>query len=253
MDGIIEIMQQVAEKEAQKIYTTELGLVISVFPHESDGDDGNYECTVRLKNRKQPDGSDFELRKVPVATSHMGLVNIPNLNDLVLISFVGGNINAPVIMGRLYNDEDRPPLNKSSEYILQHSLAKGGTLKLDEEGVITLTSANESSVVTINDDEVILSTSDGQVTITLENGAITLDAGSGDITLKSMGNVTVGDAATGGVKVGGRMLANAVGDNDDIILSTHTHLGNLGAPCPILIPTDKINSIQAKGRNTQVG
>jgi hypothetical protein len=49
------------------------------------------------------------------------------------------------------------------------------------------------------------------------------------------------------------MLANAVGDNDDIILSMHTHLGNLGAPCPVLIPTEKINSIQAKGRNAQVG
>ena len=65
--------------------------------------------------------------------------------------------------------------------------------------------------------------------------------------------ITIGDATTSQIKVGGRMLANAVGDNDDIILSTHTHFGNLGAPCPVLVPTEKINSIQAKGRNTQVG
>ncbi|MCB9232793.1 MAG: hypothetical protein H6581_14070 [Bacteroidia bacterium] len=253
MDGFIEIMQQVAERETRKIYTTELGLVISVFPHESDSDDGNYECTVRLKNRKQPDGSDFELRKVPVATGHMGMANIPNVNDLVLLSFIGGDINAPVIIGRLYNDEDRPPVNKSGEFILQHSLTGGGTLKMDGDGVVTVTSKDEKSVVTVNDDEVTLTTSNGQVKISLESGAITLDAGSGDITLKSMGNITVGDAATGQVKAGGRMLANAVGDNDDIILTSHTHLGNLGAPCPILIPTEKLNSIQAKGRNSQVG
>jgi phage baseplate assembly protein gpV len=246
-------MQKVAERETQKIYTTELGVVTSVFPHESDSDDGNYECSVRLKNRKQPDGSDFELRKVPVATGHIGLVNIPNLNDLVLIAFIGGDINAPVITGRLYNDEDRPPANQSGEYLLQHNLENGGSLKLDKDGVVTITAANEKSVVTINDDEIILSTADGQVKINMESGGVTIDAGSNDITLKSMGNITAGDAATGQVKVGGRMLANAVGDNDDIILSMHTHLGNLGAPCPILIPTDKINSIQAKARNTQVG
>lgn len=253
MEGLFEIMQKVAERETQKIYTTELGVVTAVFPHESDSDEGNYECTVRLKNRKQPDGSAFELRKVPVATGHMGLVNIPNLNDLVLLSFIGGDIHAPVIMGRLYNDEDRPPANKSGEYILQHSLKKGGTLKLDDAGVLTLSSQDGKSVVTVNDDEVTLCTGDGKVSIKLESGGITLDAGTNNVTVNSSGNVTIGDGSTGQVKVGGRMLANAVGDNDDIILSMHTHMGNLGAPCPILVPTEKINSIQAKGRNAQVG
>jgi phage baseplate assembly protein gpV len=253
MEGIIEIMQKVAERETQKIYTTELGLVTAIFPHESDSDDGNYECTVRLKNRKQPDGSDFELRKVPVATHHIGQVNIPNVGDLVLLSFISGDIHAPVIIGRLYNDEDRPPANKEGEYILKHKLDKGGTIKMDPDGVITITSQEEKSVITVKDDEVSLATADGKVTVKMESGGLTIDVGTNNVTIKSQGNVTVGDAATGQVKVGGRMLANAVGDNDDIILSMHTHLGNLGAPCPILVPTEKINSIQAKGRNAQVG
>lgn len=253
MENILEIMQKVAAREAEKIYTTELGVVTAVFPHADEGDDDNYACSIKLKNRKQADGTDFELRKVPLATQHMGLANIPNLDDLVLVSFIGGDINAPVIIGRLYNDKDRPPANKEGEFILRKSLKNGGTLKIDAEGVITLTSDKEKSVMTLKDDEVSLSTSDGKVSFKLEGGGITLDAGTSNVTLKSSGNVTLGDAGTGQVKVGGRMLANAVGDNDDIILSTHTHMGNLGAPCPILIPTEKINSIQAKGRNTQVG
>ncbi|MFM2375068.1 MAG: hypothetical protein RLZZ165_165 [Bacteroidota bacterium] len=253
MDGIIEIMQKVAEREAQKIYTTELGIVTASFPHESDSDSGNYECTVRLKNRRQPDGSKFELRKVPVATGHIGLANIPKVNDLVLISFIGGDINAPVIIGRLYNDEDRPPVNKKGEYILRHSLKKGGTLKMDAEGVVTISGQENKSVITINDKEVTVKTGEGKVTIKLDAGGITLDAGTNNVTVKSSGSVTLGDGSTGQVKVGGRMLANAVGDNDDIILTSHTHLGNLGAPCPILIPTEKLNSIQAKGRNAKVG
>ena len=112
MDSIVSVMKKVAEKEVQKIYTTELGIVTSVFPHASESDKDNYECSIQLKNKKQPDGSDFELRKVPLLTQHLGLVNIPKVGDLVLVTFIGGNLNAPVIIGRLYNDEDRPPINQ---------------------------------------------------------------------------------------------------------------------------------------------
>lgn len=235
MDSIIGIIQKVAEQEVQKIYTTELGVVSAVFPGDSEGSRDNYQCSVIMKNYKTPDGSDFELRKVPVTTPHMGMANIPNVGDLVLLSFVGGNINAPIIIGRLYNDEDTPPANKESEFLLQHPLKNGSSLKIDSAGVITIATANQ------------------QVSVLIEDGGITIDTANNPVTIKSMGEIKIGDATTSQVKVGGRMLANAVADNDDIILSTHTHIGNLGAPCPILVPMDKINSIQAKSRNTQVG
>lgn len=283
MESIVGVMKKVAEHEISKIYTTELGIVTAVFPHAAENDKDNYQCSVKLKNKKQPDGKDFELRKVPITTSHIGLVNIPNVGDLVLVTFLGGDINAPVIIGRLYNDQDLPPINKEKEFILQHSLEGGSTFKIDAEGVITATSKNEKNIVTVDDNQIDIQTekcnikvesadiniknekctvglsgsnitiNNGTCKITIEGGGITIDAASNNVTVKSMGNITIGDAATAAVKVGGRMAANAVGDNDDIILSTHTHVGNLGAPCPIMIPTEKINSIQAKARNTKVG
>ena len=283
MDSIVSVMKKVAEKEVQKIYTTELGIVTSVFPHASESDKDNYECSIQLKNKKQPDGSDFELRKVPLLTQHLGLVNIPKVGDLVLVTFIGGNLNAPVIIGRLYNDEDRPPINQEQEFLLQHNLEEGGSLKIDAEGVITLTSKNEQNVITVKDEEIATATDkasvtvkDGDITlkneqcqvvlsgsnitiekgsckITIAGGGITLDAGSSNVTVKSTGAIKIGDATTASVDVGGRSPANVVADNDDIILSTHTHVGNLGAPCPIMVPTEKINSMQAKLRNTKVG
>lgn len=283
MDSIISVMKKVAEKEAQKIYTTELGIVTAVFPHASDSDKDNYQCSVQLKNKKQPDGSDFELRKVPLLTPHLGLVNIPNVGDLVLVTFISGNLNAPVIIGRLYNDEDRPPINQEQEFLLQHNLEGGGSLKIDTEGVVTVTSKNEQNVITVKDEEIAAASDKASVTvkggdITLKNeqcqvvlsggnitidngtckiaieaGGITIDAGSSNVAVKSMGSIKIGDATTASVDVGGRVPANAVADNDDILLTMHTHVGNLGAPCPILIPTEKINSIQAKARNTKVG
>ena len=271
MDSFVEVMKKVAKNEASKIYTNELAVVTSVFPHASESDKDNYQCSVVLKNHKQPDGSDFELRKVPVLTQHIGWANIPNVDDLVVVSFIGGDINAPVIIGRLYNDQDQPPVNNEEEVLLQHSKEKGSSMKMDKDGVLTLNSPENKSVVTVNDEEVTvnlqngksqvnvngdaveITTGSGKISIKLEGGGITLDATNNPVTIKSMGEIKIGDAATSKVAVGGRALANAVGDNDDIILSTHTHVGNLGAPCPILVPTEKINSIQAKIRNSQVG
>ncbi|NEP78490.1 MAG: hypothetical protein F6K39_10050 [Okeania sp. SIO3B3] len=299
MDSIVGVMQKVAQQEARKIYTTELGIVTAVFPHTSESDKQNYQCSIKLKNQKLPNGKDFELRQVPVMTPHIGLANIPNVGDLVLVTFVGGNINAPVIIGRLYNDKDLPPVNKEKEFLLQHNQKEGGKLKIDEKGVVTITSKNEKNEITVNDEKIMaanekcsitleggdatvknekcsvtlaggdatvknekcqVSLSGGSVTIDngtckikVESGGITIDAASSNVTVKSMGSIKIGDATTGSVQLGGRMPGNAVADNDQIILSSHTHVGNLGAPCPIMVPTETINSIQAKARNTKVG
>lgn len=108
---IVEIMRKIVDNEIGKIHTTEIGEVTSVFPHSSGSDKNNYECNVRLKYR------DLELRKVPVATQMIGLASIPHVGDLVLINFINGNINAPVVVGRLYTDEDRPPLSEEEEIV----------------------------------------------------------------------------------------------------------------------------------------
>ena len=299
MDSIVGVMQKVAQQEASKIYTTELGIVTAVFPHAAENDKHNYQCSIKLKNKKLPNGKDFELRQVPLTTPHLGQANIANVGDLVLVTFIGGNINAPVIIGRLYNDEDRPPINKPQEFLLQHNQKEGGKLKIDEEGAIEVSSKNDKNKITVDDEQIIaanekcsvtlkgedasianekcsvtlkggnatlkndrcqvalaggnITIDNGTCKIKIENGGITIDAASNSVTIKSMGSIKIGDATTASVQVGGRMAGNAVADNDTIILSSHTHVGNLGAPCPIMVPMDKINSVQAKARNAKVG
>lgn len=154
MEGFVAVMKRVAENEVRRIHTTELGIVTAVFPHADEGDTDNYQCSVKLKNKKLPDGKDFELRQVPVATQHMGLANIPNVNDLVLVSFIGGDINAPVIIGRLYNDEDRSPVNREKEFLLQQSATEGGSIMLDEQGKIIITSKNKKNIFTLEDEKI---------------------------------------------------------------------------------------------------
>jgi phage baseplate assembly protein gpV len=144
VEPILSILQKIAVLEAEKIYTTELGEVTAILPHASDGDKDNYQCSVKVKNRKTADGSDFELRKVPVATGHIGFASIPDVGDQVLIQFIGGDMNAPVITGRLYNESDTPPVNDKKQIVLDRM---------------------ESIRITMNDDTNIEIDKDGNVKI----------------------------------------------------------------------------------------
>lgn len=123
MSGMVDVIRKIVRDEMSKLYVAELGVVSSIYPHAGDSDKDNYECNVMLKYR------DLELRKVPVATQHIGLANIPNVGDLVLLSFINGDINSPIVVGRLYSDEDRPPVNQEEEIIYVPPYSKNPDLR----------------------------------------------------------------------------------------------------------------------------
>lgn len=108
---MVEVIRKIVEAEIRKIHVAELGVVTSIFPHASDSDKDNYECNVKLKN------TGLELQKVPVATQHIGLAHIPKVDEMVLVTFLNGDINAPILIGRMYTAEDRPPANDGEEII----------------------------------------------------------------------------------------------------------------------------------------
>jgi uncharacterized protein involved in type VI secretion and phage assembly len=214
-DSIIGIMKKVAEQEALKLSFLELGVVTSIFPHASDSDKDNYQCSVKLRHHKQPDGSDFELRKVPVATGHIGFANIPNVGDLVVVGFVHGDINAPIILGRLYNDEDRPPENDTGQMVLTKvetvSLTtKAGTkIEIDADGNVIIESAGDVTVtggaVNMNDGSKGAARQDDSVEVTIPSGSFIIAvAGSATGTpnpapVKVQGKIT---SSSGSVKIG---------------------------------------------------
>lgn len=208
MDSIVGVMKKIAEQEAQKIYTTELGIVTAVFPHASDSDKDNYQCSVKLKYKKQPDGSDFELRKVPLLTPHIGLANIPRVDELVVLAFVGGNINAPVILGRLYTDEDRPPKNDKGQVVLTQletliiTMNSGTVIEVDKDGNVNIEAKGN---VVINEGNKGAARQDDAVEVTIPAGTfITTVAGQATGTpnpspVKVQGKIT---SASGSVKIG---------------------------------------------------
>lgn len=167
MASYFNLIQQVVQEELKQINLMEQGVVTAVFPHATESDKDNYQCSVRLKNRKQADGSDFELRKVPIACAHIGLVNIPEVGDQVLVGFVRGDVNSPLILNRIYNDEKRPPLSKKKEIVLRHHKDTTTKLTIDAEGAL---------IIQQSDDTKISIAQDGNIDI-IANGEININNG----------------------------------------------------------------------------
>ncbi len=237
MDSIVSVMKKVAEKETQKIYTTELGIVTAVFPHASDSDKDNYQCSVQLKNKKQPDGSDFELRKVPLLTPHIGLVNIPKVGELVALAFIGGDINAPIILGRLYNDEDRPPQNDTGQMILTQldsltiTLNSGTKIDVDVDGNVKIEAKGD---ITINTDK------NAQIAI------------KGDSVIKADGNIEV--TAKGDVKINnGSKGAARQDDTVEVTIPSGTFLTAAQAGVPNPAPVKVQGQITSASGTVKIG
>jgi len=174
MDSILGIMQKVAAREAEKFHTTELGVVTAIFPHAADSDQDNYAVSVQLKNRPDPGGKSLELRKVPVATQYIGWANIPKVGDLVVVQFVGGDINAPIVTGRLYHDAERPPAkNDVGKAMLEGletitiTLKSGTTIAIDADGNVNIEAKGE---VVINKGDKGAARKDDQVEVEIPSG-----------------------------------------------------------------------------------
>lgn len=187
--SIIETMKGIAQIEMQRLHMPTLGIVTSIFPHSSESDKDNYECNVRLKS------ADVELRKVPIATQVIGLAGIPKVGDLVLLIFVNGDINAPIVIGRLYNDEDRPPVNKGEEVVYvppyeANSEVRRVYFEFPQGMIFQIT--DEEADITAGDTKVIV-LRNGNVVI--ESKANVLLKAEGDATLESKGNMTITGAS----------------------------------------------------------
>ena len=186
---LVGMIQAIVQNELARMKIAEIGVVTELFSHESGSDKNNYQCNVRLRD------TGLELQKVPVATGRIGLAAIPDIDDLVLVQFVGGNIHGAVVTGRLYNDVDRPPEAAEKEwvYVSPHE-AESDVRRLYLE-------FPNGNTVHIDDDKVHIEA--GKTVLTLNN--------NGDVELTAEGNVKVESKSATTITSGGDMNLEAGG------------------------------------------
>jgi hypothetical protein len=126
-------------------------------PRTQEGDAHNHHCDISLR----PGG--LALTRVPIATPHLGMVSAPRVGDLVLVTYIDGDVNRPVITGRLHSDEVPAPIHADDELWLSmppaHTtrlgftkagavLVQAGktTLQLDPDGAVAITGETELKI-----------------------------------------------------------------------------------------------------------
>lgn len=185
-------LRRIVREELKSLRLAELAVVQEIHPHASAGDADNYACTVRMRD------TPLVLARVPVVTSRKGFASVPDVGDLVLVQFVQGDANAPLITGSLYNDEDRPPENDEGDVVMRlpFDAAEGEGMALRVNAVseagVTLALGSSLKVELKDDDPVVLiDVGDGSATLTIDSdGTVSIKSGKalvlegGDITLK---------------------------------------------------------------------
>ena len=239
--GIIDIVRRVVGEEMAHSRGNLLGVVSAVFPKEDAKANSNYEINVRLKHE------DLELRKVPMAVSHVGFAAPPRAGELVLVQFINGDLNQPVITGRFYTDEALAPLFKEDEILFEQRVGGGdslnhlrftpdGTILLQRDvkkpednseattsvkidgatGDLTITMGKKVTVTVKNDTQIVIETDSKPVSVKCEKVGVdckTVDVKCDTLTVDGVMKVTK-DASFEGKVVVGKALKTTIDGNE---------------------------------------
>ena len=240
--SLIGTLQEIVRQELKSLRIAELGVVEAVQPHEEGGDSDNYACDVRVKN------SGLLLRRVPIATDRIGTVAIPNVGDLVLLAFYKGDVNQPIVIGRLYDERKRPPVNHADEMIFRLPLdeADDKTIKgavrrksgdpkremiFEMPPKITVRVTDGTVRATAGKTEMLLDQPDaggsGKVTVLAGRTKITMNQ-DGDVTVEAAGAMTL--QAAGALTLKGRSVSIEAQTSAEVKAGTQATLkGNASA------------------------
>ena len=195
MHSVVETIRRIARHEARQGWNTALAVVKSV--HGRNGETG-YACTVELRETR------IVLPRVPIATGFIGSVALPRENDLVLVLFVGGDLHAPVVVGRLYNEEVAPPVHGPEEVVVSLPGDEEASDKVVELRVatprggprnVTLTLDGQVKVeVEVKDDGVRIQAQDVVLKLSQSgsaDGTAELSAGGSSLKLSQSGDIEI--------------------------------------------------------------
>lgn len=128
----------------------------------------------------------------PMAGNEMGIYFIPEVDDEVLVAFIDGNIEYPIVIGALWNQSDLPPENNSDgkNNIRKIKSRSGHEIILDdnEEG------NTKVEIKSVSGHKILLDDTSGSENILIEDksgSSVHLDSTSNKLTIKSNMDVSI--------------------------------------------------------------
>lgn len=186
MTDPVSIIRAIVRDELAALRLPDIAVVSSAFPHTADNDKHNYECSVKLRE------SGLELRKVPIATPHIGMAGAPQPGELVVVGYVAGDPNNPVILGRLYSEKATPPKHEAKEWWLTAPLGGTTSIAIDKDESVVLTAGK--TVVTLAKDGNVEVKGEADLTVEVKGK---VEVKCSDCKIDASGNIDLGDGGAG--------------------------------------------------------
>lgn len=201
--ALYESIARIARHEAGARAVAGVGRVADVFPAPEGGAQPDHAVSVEMRD------SGLVLPRVPVAVGALGSAAIPAVGDLVVLLFVEGDYNAPVVVGRLYHPDQEPPQHEEGEIVLR--LPSGASepnlnlvisgqqpsLRLELPGDVLLEAVEEKVLVRVGPDQ-----QEENMRVSVDGaggGRAEIAAGNSKITLKKNGDISI--SASGKLKL----------------------------------------------------
>lgn len=118
----------IENKTKELIDETRTGKVIRVYEHDNLEDSSNFEADVVV------DGGTREQRLAPTSSDDQNGISVPKVGDSVLVGYLAGESNDPMILGFVHTTKDRAPLGKAG---MSRSEVESGDSPAGSGGIYT--------------------------------------------------------------------------------------------------------------------
>jgi uncharacterized protein involved in type VI secretion and phage assembly len=160
------------------------------------------------------DGFETDWARVvsPMAGKARGLYALPEVDDEVLVGFEHGRLDAPFVLGALWNGKDKPPESNSDGKNDHRSLTSrsGHVIRLSdksgEEKIEILDKSGKNSVVVDTKSNTVTVTGDTDVVVRATKGKLTLAGDQGVEISSAKGAVKVSAKADIEVKASTKLV-----------------------------------------------
>jgi phage baseplate assembly protein gpV len=203
MSELYDTLRQLIRHELATLRFAETGTVQAVYPAAPRA----YSADVVLR------GTELLLRSVPVLTPRKGHASLPEIGDLVLVQFVGGALNRPVVTGTLYNDDDAPPDNQENDWVLQlpsgaDNASAGVRVEIRQSSPpgLSVSMLGERFRLDVQDDDPVLQLQVADTRISVDSGGSVHISTAGDLELKSGGRLKLSAAGDAELEASGNLV-----------------------------------------------
>lgn len=188
--ALYDSITRIARHEARAQATAGIGVVTEVHPAGAALKD--HAATVKMRD------TGLVLPRAAIAVGVLGFAAIPDVDDLVVVVFMDGDVNAPVIVGRLYDPDREPPTHAEEQIVL--ALPPGAAtpeLEMIVDGgapSVKLTLPGDVAIE-ISDGLVDIVVGDMKLSVTGSGGGrAEVAAGDSKLTMKKNGDIVVTSA-----------------------------------------------------------